>query len=376
MKKSIVFILLFIFAVLIPRNTAKADEMGLSARAAILIEAKTGKVIFEKNSHERLPMASTTKIMTALLASEYHDLKKEFITTEEMVTVEGSSMGLKIGDTVTMEALIYGMLLSSGNDAANTVAHIVGGNVTGFLKMMNSRATEIGMYNTNFETPSGLDSDSHYSSAYDMALLAAEAMKNSVFAKAAESKSASVKFGNPPSPRTLSNHNRLLREYPGAIGVKTGFTKKSGRCLVSAAKKDNVTLIAVTLKSPSDWDDHKKLLNRGFSKLKFFEFDNSLKNIVLRVAGGDKSRLTIESTRTGAALEEKDFARVTRVIELPKFVYAPIEKGRIIGKVTYYLDGKIVAESPISAYEDVNIKPKENRGIEDFLNWFEILLDV
>ncbi|HCC34391.1 MAG TPA: D-alanyl-D-alanine carboxypeptidase, partial [Ruminococcaceae bacterium] len=219
----------------------------ISAASAVLIEPVTGRVLFEKNKDERRSMASTTKIMTALLAAESGRLEEPFTVTSQMINVEGTSMGLKSGDQVTLSALVYGMMLASGNDAANAAAVFLGGTQSGFAKLMNARAREIGMTGTNFVTPSGLDDDEHYTTAHDMALLAAEAMKNPVFLKAASSLSAQVQIGNPPIKRTYSNHNRLLREYKGANGVKTGFTKKSGRCLVSSAERDGISLIAVTL---------------------------------------------------------------------------------------------------------------------------------
>ena len=262
--KRIICILLCIVLFCFPISVSAVST---SAKAAILINGDTGEVIFGQNENEQLPMASTTKIMTALLLCEHGDFEKEITVTAEMLRVEGSSMGLLAGDRVTLHDLLYGMLLASGNDAANVTAYILGGTVDGFVKMMNRKAIKLGLENTHFETPSGLDGDNHYTTARDLAALARYAMQNEEFAKAAASKTAALSYGNPPYKRTLSNHNKLLKTFDGAIGVKTGFTKKSGRCLVSAARRNGKYVIAVTLNDPDDWSDHQALLEYGLEKL-------------------------------------------------------------------------------------------------------------
>lgn len=249
-----------LFSICIATVAIKAAAIGTSAKAAILINGDTGEVIYEQNADTRLPMASTTKIMTALMLCEYGRFDREITVTAEMLRVEGSSMGLLPGDRVDLRDLLYGMLLASGNDAANVTAYVLGGNIDKFVRMMNQRAQELGLVNTHFETPSGLDGDEHYTTARDLARLAMFAMKNEEFRTAASSKTATLEYGNPPYRRTLSNHNKLLKIFDGAVGVKTGFTKKSGRCLVSAAQRDGKFVIAVTLNDPNDWEDHKELL--------------------------------------------------------------------------------------------------------------------
>ena len=223
-----------------------------SAKAAAVINGDTGEALYAQNADMRLPMASTTKIMTSLLLCEHGNLRNEITVTADMLRVEGSSMGLLPGDTVTLHDLLYGMLLASGNDAANVTAIAISGSVTAFAELMNKRAAELGLKNTHFVTPSGLDAEEHYTTARELALLAAFALKNEEFAKAAASKTATLCYGNPPYKRTISNHNKLLKLYDGAIGVKTGFTKKSGRCLVSAARRDGKLAVAVTLCDPDD----------------------------------------------------------------------------------------------------------------------------
>ncbi|MCI8554242.1 MAG: D-alanyl-D-alanine carboxypeptidase, partial [Clostridiales bacterium] len=208
-----------------------AEPFGVSASSAILYEPELGRVLYEKDIHTPRPMASTTKIMTALLGLERCAPETEITVPDAAVRVEGTALGLRGGDKITMRDLITGLLLVSGNDAANTVAYAVSGGIPAFAEEMNRRAAEIGMKDTTFVTPSGLDEGEHSSSAYDMALLAAEAMKNELFADICARQSAVVSFGNPMREISIRNHNRLLSLYDGAVGIKTGFTKKSGRCL-------------------------------------------------------------------------------------------------------------------------------------------------
>lgn len=243
------------------------SAVSTSAKAAIVICGNTGQVVFEQNADVRLAMASTTKIMTALLLCEAGKPDTVVHVTKEMVTVEGTSMGLMPGDIVTYRGLLYGLLLCSGNDAANTTAIALAGSVEKFVQMMNLKAVSLGLDDTHFDTPSGLDGEGHYTTAHDLANLTRFALQNKQFAAAASTVSETVYFGNPPQRRTLKNHNRLLREYDGAIGVKTGFTKKAGRCLVSAAKRNDRFVICVTLCDPNDWQDHKNLLDYGISQL-------------------------------------------------------------------------------------------------------------
>ena len=237
----------------------------VSAHAAVLYDPVTGTVLFEKNSREILPMASTTKIMTALLAFESDLVDAPVTVTEEMTAVEGSSMGLKPGDVLPLRELARGMMMASGNDGANAVALFLGETAEGFAEMMNARAAEIGMKQTCFVTPSGLDAEGHGSTAYDMALLAAEAMRCPAFSETVGQYSLLVDFLEPEKRVRYDNHNRLLHMYEGCSGIKTGFTKKAGRCLVSSAERDGVALICVTLNAPDDWNDHTVLYDYGFS---------------------------------------------------------------------------------------------------------------
>lgn len=344
MKGSVKRFLCFFTVMLVIVGSLRAEALSVSAVAAAVIAGDTGEVIFAENENNRLPMASTTKIMTALLLCEYGELEREITVTEQMVKVEGSSMGLLPGDTVSLRALLYGLLLASGNDAANTVAYTVGGSPEGFAELMNLRAAELGLENTHFVTPSGLDAEQHYTTALELARLTREAMKNPDFAAAAATEYETVYYGNPPYRRQLKNHNRLLGEVEGAVGVKTGYTKKSGRCLVSAVRRDGKYVIAVTLNAPDDWNDHRLLLEYGLSKLHLYKPDiGELPQ--LSCVNGEVSALPLEAET--AELSVLDENSITYKLYLPELVYAPVSKGEQLGRLEYYCSGRLIASAPI-----------------------------
>ena len=327
---------------------ASRRASALSAKAAVVISGDTGDILYSLNADVRLPMASTTKIMTALILLENcKDLDAEIVTTREMVTVEGSSMGLLTGDRVSYRALLYGMMLSSGNDAANTAAISIGGSIENFVQKMNDKAKELNLSNTHFVTPSGLDAEGHYTTAYELALIAREALKNPEFALAASAKSATLCYGNPPYRRTVTNHNRLLAMYDDIVGVKTGFTKKSGRCLVSAAKKDGKYVIAVTLNDGDDWADHRDLLDIGLAAIEVREHKLQQSSMSVLVVGG--KREYINTNISAAKFSVPKGQDVTAVINLPRFLYAPIAENEIIGSVEYYSLGRSIYKSNIIA---------------------------
>lgn len=358
-----------LFSLLTIRTTAVS--LGISASSAVVMVAQTGEVLYEKNAHTRRSMASTTKIMTSLIALEKADLKSEIIVNSNELNVEGTSMGLLPDDKVTFEALVYGMLLQSGNDAANVTAVKLGGSRAKFVSLMNIRAKELGMKNTNFVTPSGLDAKEHYSTAYDMALLGSAAILNPDFRHICSQKQAVVYYGNPPYRRTLTNHNKLLGYYDGCIGLKTGFTKKSGRCLVSAAERNGIILVAVTLNAPDDWNDHKKLLDYGFSQV-----ENSVAEVVdvpkkIQVVGGKKSNVSVKISEQVSVNSSQKTGGISSCVLLDSFLYAPVRKGEKVGKVVYFLGDRKVGESIITAEESVSTKAT----IEKKKNFFQKIID-
>lgn len=342
----------FVFA-LGPCCNAQTVDADISAQAAVLIDLENGRVYYQKNADLQLPMASTTKIMTALVVLESGlDLDEYFTVDSNAIMVEGSSMGLQKGDRVTLRTLCYGMLLPSGNDAANAAAVRVGGSIEGFCQLMNQKAEELGLENTHFQTPSGLDDDEHYTTARELAAITYNAMQNEDFREICRCVTAAVEFGNPPYKRTLYNHNRLLRTYEGTIGVKTGFTKKSGRCLVSAAERNGIGLICVTLNAPNDWNDHTGLYNEAFDKLARIPLDQD--NYVVKVTGGTTSSVNLvpEAAPT-ATLAQGELSRVEKTVNIEPFVYAPVSTADVLGEVIYTLDSVEIARVELVAQTDV-----------------------
>ncbi len=364
--KKYVIVLLCLCCIL---TSFKCSALGVSAKAAVVINADTGEVIYALNENDKLPMASTTKIMTGLLLCEYGNLQKEIVVTEEMVRVEGSSMGLLPGDTISFRSLLYGLMLCSGNDAANTIAIAIDGSTEKFAERMNKRAAEIGLTSTNFVTPSGLDDENHYTTAYELAVLTSVALKNEDFATAVSTQSEVLYYGNPPYRRVVSNHNRLLKEYEGAIGVKTGFTKKSGRCLVSAAMRDGKKIIAVTLSASDDWNDHKRLLDFGFSQLHSVQISENTPYSI-SIINGNTHNLSLYAENTEIFVT--DSSKVTYNVDLPAFLYAPIKKGERIGWVTYYSNGLLLHSVPLRATYGVSAQKEEKSKI--YINLIKLLV--
>lgn len=330
-----------------------------SAKAHIVINADTLEILAATNANMRLSMASTTKIMTALILAEQNTPDREITVTDEMVKVEGSSMGLLPGDTVSYYELLVGMLLSSGNDAANAAATSVSASLEDFAALMNKRAGELGMNNTHFVTPSGLDDSEHYSTAYDMAVLAAAALKNDTVRSIVSQKSIKVSFGNPPYERILYNHNKLLDKYEYCIGVKTGYTKKSGRCLVSAASRDGCTVVAVTLNAPDDWNDHIKLLDFGLKSTKLCDITPSLPISEVQVVGGADDTVPVGTPRFLCGIGDNVLRSIRTEISVPNFIYAPVSSGQEIGSVKYYYGDTLIHIESINALSGVSVERYE-----------------
>lgn len=353
---------------------AQGFDVSISAASAVLIEAQTGKILYAKNENEKRPMASTTKIMTALICLESGNLDEQFVVDSSAIKVGGSSMGLVEGDIVTKRSLCIGMLLPSGNDAANAAAIKIAGSFEKFAEMMNERAAKIGMLNTHFITPSGLDAEGHYSTAYDMALLAREALKNPDFKAICSQKNIKLSYGNPPYDRWLKNTNKLLTYYNGCIGVKTGFTDAAGRCLVSATERNGVCLICVTLKAPDDWADHQKMLNYGFSIVKNYDLPvPAISQIGL--VGGFKDNVGVSlASIPKASLTEEDFSKVQSAVFMDKFVYAPVKSGKVVGRVKYSIDGKEILSVPVIVSEnaDAEVTQKEKSFWDNLFERFNI----
>jgi len=370
LKKASAFILLF--AALSFAFSARA----VSAKAYALVDQASGRLICGQNTDLKLPMASTTKIMTALIACESGKLDMTFTVDPDAVRVEGSSMGLLPGERITLRELVYGLLLESGNDAANAIAYELGGSIPGFADMMNKRAKQLGLSNTHFINPSGLDASGHYTTALDLARLGAYAMKNPDFARISGTKKMCISYNGIKNGRTLYNHNKLLSSVDGINGIKTGFTKKSGRCLVSSATRGGVSLVVATLDDPDDWDDHEQFLDYGFKLLKCHALLNGPLNISAKVVGGTVGTIKAEyDVSVSAALSDSEAGGVTMEIDMPGFIYAPVKKGQKIGELVFKVNGQAVAVSPLTAAQGITAQcAGADAGGRGFINSVIILV--
>lgn len=334
-------------------TVSAAAPQSLSSLSAALYEPQSGRFLYEKDVDTRRPMASTTKLMTALCAAEVLSPDTVVTVPPAAVLVEGSSMGLRGGDTLTVRDLLCGMLLSSGNDAANAAALLSAGSLPAFAQLMNRKASALGMTNSLFVTPSGLDEGGHGSTARDMALLGAEVLRVPLLAELCAAKQASVSLSG--HKVTLSNHNRLLSLYEPTVGLKTGFTKKAGRCLVSAAKRGGVTLVVASLNGGDYWNDHMALYDYGFSVTESVTPEMPSLS-PLPVAGGTAASVCLR-VPVPESLTVLKGETVTCHVEVPAFVWAPVAAGEGVGTIRYDVDGITLYEAAITADGAVGERP-------------------
>ncbi len=322
--------------VALPRLDGAYD---VSAQSAILIDAASGQVLYAKNEQARLPMASTTKIMTALCAVELGEVGQTVTVSPEAVGIEGSSIYLYENETLTLEQLLYALLLESANDAAAAIAIALCGSIEAFADCMNQRAAELGLENTHFENPHGLDGEQHYTTAHDLALIARAALENPTLRNIFATRKITIPLNGTQGARVLINHNKMLRYYEGAIGVKTGFTKRSGRCLVSAAERDGLTLIAVTLNAPDDWSDHTRMLDAGFAAVERVTLcDSGEFQSMLPVAGGKEGYVIVRNAYAASLTLARDRGAMLCTVELPRFLYAEVASGETVGSLVFRCD--------------------------------------
>ena len=322
-----------------------AQPPATSAQAMALYEPESGTFLAEKNADERRPMASTTKIMTALVVLETLPLDGVISVPPEAVGTEGSSIYLYMGEKVTIRTLLYALMLSSANDAAAALAVAAGGSIEGFAAMMNAKAAALGLADTHFCNPHGLHDAEHYTTARDLARLAGAALANETFAGIVSTRRYTAPQEGTGATRLFLNHNRLLRTYRGAIGVKTGYTKAAGRCLVGAAEREGLTLIAVTLSDPNDWRDHAALFDWGFSE--YAGFIAAPAPVSLPVIGGTAGEVTLIPNGSLRLTLPADHAKITETVEAPRFLFGGFEAGEVKGKVVYRMDGVKIGEVPL-----------------------------
>lgn len=349
MKSKILFLTMFWILLI---NAPCVHALSPSAQFCILTDADTGRIIYEKNKDTKHPMASTTKIMTALLALENCALTDTVTVSKKAANTEGTSLYLKAGEHISMEDLLYGLMLQSGNDAAVAIAEHISGTTEKFAELMCARAESMGLCNTSFETPNGLDGTHHYTTAYDLAQITRLALKNDIFHKIVASQSYKLAYNG----KTIYNHNKMLRYYKGCIGVKTGFTKKAGRCLVSAAERNGVRLICVTLNAPNDWQDHTALLDYGFANtIRFPLIAKGMTINTVTVENGNTETVEVTSTKDIYITEDpqQKFKNVQVITDLPSTVKAPIAAGDIIGTLEVLYNGQAVENTALIANADV-----------------------
>lgn len=327
-----------------------------AARCAILIDENSGKTLFSKNADERRGMASTTKIMTALLVIENTFPDEKFTVPASAVNIEGSSVYLREGETLSVLELLYCLLLSSGNDAAVALALCVAGSTEGFAEMMNERASELGLENTHFVNPHGLTAEEHYTTASDLAHIAAEAMKYPLFREIVGTKSITVGSAENGNLRTLTNHNKFLWSYEGADGIKTGYTDAAGKCLVTCAERDGLSLIAVTLGDPFPNASHSAMLDYGFANYESVKICGGGELACsVKVVGGTESFVTAVNAEDISVCLPKG-SKTEIKLEMPTFVYAPVEKGDIVAYAECVCGGSVVYIINLEATESVSFK--------------------
>ncbi len=347
-------------------------EITVSAKSVILC-TDSGIVLYEKQADVPLPMASITKVMTAVIALEKtEDIKKEVEVNPKAVGIEGSSVYLKPGEKVSFEMLLYSIMLESANDAASAIAYAVCGSEDEFVKAMNEKAVALSMTSTAFKNPHGLSEDGHYTTARDYAKLMSYALENRTFTEIIGTKKKVYPSYDGEMTRVLTNHNRLLNTYKNMIGGKTGFTKSSGRTLVTAAEKDGTKLICITINAPNDWNDHVSLYEKGFDSVRTEIFTTEDCTFGIPVACG-----TVESVLCGTQKEiritVKPDEEVTLKYFCPKFLFAPIESGKEVGRIEIYVNGEKKTEEKIYTLTGIEGKEKEEKSgiikkITDFIN--------
>ncbi len=334
------------------------DKPEISAKSCVLVDGKTGEVLYGKNEEKPLPMASTTKIMTAIIAIEKLKLDSFVKIRFQDINIEGSNIYIKEEDKLTVKDLLYGLLLESGNDCANVLAYNVAGGKEEFAKLMNEKCVELGLENTKFQNPSGLHHEEHYTTAKDMAKIMIYAMKNPIFREITACEKMKLSDG-----KIANNHNKLLDMTDYCTGGKTGFTKKAGRCLVSSGAKDGSEYVVVTLNAPDDWDDHKKLYEYGFSNFYPVILCTDEK-IEVDVVGGKEENCLVLNEKDIVIRNSKIKKGYKKRVILPRFLYAPLKKGDVVGKIEFYNERGIIDSCDLVIEKDIE---KSKRGIFKWL---------
>ena len=365
-SKSFIFLILFVFFIAstftfhypIPKMSCSFADISTSAKAMCVIEAGSKRVLYQKNSSEKLPMASTTKIMTAITAIESgKDLDETFEVSKKSIGIPGTSIYLMEEERLTLRKLLYGLMLVSGNDASVAIGEYVGGGVEHFVDMMNWKARQIGAFNSHFENTHGLDVEGHYTTAEDLALISSYALSNPTFKEIVSTKNIQVS-NEDGKIRYFKNKNKLLSSLDGAVGVKTGFTDDAGRCLVSAVERDGMTIVCVVLNCGPMFEDSTTLLNSAFSEYSLYDLTEGYKfNEEINVEDGKAQFVKIGTEKSFLYPLKKCEAELIRYeYNIDEKVIAPVKKGEEIGEIKIFLDKNLLFSEKIFTMEDIKEK--------------------
>jgi D-alanyl-D-alanine carboxypeptidase (penicillin-binding protein 5/6) len=365
------FIFVFFLLVSFQPKAEAASTVDISAKAAILMDEESGRVLFAENAEQRLPQASLTKIMTALLVIENGDLHKDVVISKNAEETGESSIWLEEGEVLSRNQLLYALMLPSANDAAVALAESVAGSEQEFVSQMNERTRELSLKNTHFANPHGLDAEGHYSSAFDLASLTREGLEDPLFRDVVTTKEMSIPWPGHDWERALINRNQLLNRYQGSRGVKTGYTSNAGCCLVGAAQRGDMKLITVVMNSYDMYGDTERLLNYGFDNYEMDVLEESNQTYQVKVSGGTDEIVSVKPERQIAvAVLPDEKGQLSIKTELVEQVEAPVKKGAVLGKGTILLNDKKIDEINYIAQEDVAKKPPFWIA---FVNWFRSL---
>ncbi|MBF8983014.1 D-alanyl-D-alanine carboxypeptidase [Lutibacter sp. B2] len=360
-----IYTLVLVFFFLCNTNLSYGNSYNNSASSAIVMEVKTGKILYEKNIKQSMAMASTTKIMTALLALENGDINKYIKIDNKAVGVEGSSIYLQHNEKVLMKDLIYGLMLRSGNDSAVAIASHVGGSVEKFIDLMNKKAKEIGAVNTHFMNPNGLHHKNHYTTAYDLALITREALLNKKFSEIVKTK---LWIANREGYKYFYNKNKTLTQYEGGDGVKTGYTRAAGRCLVTSATRDGMQLICVVLNDPNWFNDSYSLLDYAFSEYEahcIVKKGTVIKTV--KIQNGKKTYTKVVSPEDIIIpMKPSEKNKLKVIVDMDKVLDAPIARGTKLGYFKVYIDDDLMYKGELNAREDIYEKDFEDK-VWDFI---------
>lgn len=348
-----------------------------SAKAMIVMEAKDGRVLYSKNENEKLPMASTTKIVTALtVLNNCKDLDKLVTITKQPTLVTGTSIYLRQGEQLTIRQLLYGLMLQSGNDAAVALALEVGGSIENFAQMMNKTAIDCGAECSSFKNPHGLDQEGHYTTVCDLAKITIKALKHPDFKQIVSSKQYVIAGGENTTERKLVNKNKLLTSLDGCIGVKTGYTSKAGRCLVSAAERDDMQVVCVVLNCRPMFEESQALINKAFKEYSLVELLPDYTHIAdVSVVGGEKSNVKVyNKTGLKKVLTDDEKKQVCVSYDYPETLKAPLKKDQKVGQVKINLNNDLIFSGNLYIIEEVkstNFTDKLNNIIDKWKNLWE-----